>query len=45
MLLSPHVAPNSSFYNDRASDVFAKNLHRYLDGEPMLNVFDRARGY
>jgi len=45
VLLSPHVAPNSSFYNDRASDVFAKNLHRYLDGEPMLNVFDRARGY
>lgn len=45
VLVTPHVAPNSSFYNDRAVDVFAENLSRYLAGEPLLNVFDRARGY
>jgi phosphoglycerate dehydrogenase-like enzyme len=45
VLVTPHVAPNSSHYNDRASDVFAENLRRFLTGEPMLNEFDRARGY
>jgi phosphoglycerate dehydrogenase-like enzyme len=44
-IITPHVAPNSSYYNDRASDVFAENLRRYLSGEPMLNIFERTRGY
>ena len=25
--------------------LFAENLRRYLDGQPLLNVVDRARGY
>jgi hypothetical protein len=25
--------------------LFADNLRRYLDGQPLLNVVDRARGY
>jgi len=45
VLITPHVAPNSSYYNDRASDVFAENLRRYLSGEPLTNLFDRSLGY
>ena len=45
VVLTPHIAPNSSYYNDRPSDVFAENMRRYLAGDPMLNVFDRQRGY
>jgi phosphoglycerate dehydrogenase-like enzyme len=45
VLVTPHVAPNSSVYNDRATDLFAENLRRFLNGKPMLNEFDRARGY
>ena len=25
--------------------LFADNLRRYLDGQPLLNVVDRSRGY
>jgi phosphoglycerate dehydrogenase-like enzyme len=45
VLVTPHVAPNSSYYNDRASDVFAENLRRYVSGTSLMNVFDRNRGY
>lgn len=45
VMVTPHVAPNSSFYDDRASDVFAENLRRFLAGETLLNLFDRTRGY
>jgi hypothetical protein len=26
-------------------DLFSDNLRRYLAGQPLRNVFDRARGY
>jgi hypothetical protein len=25
--------------------LFAQNLRRYLDGQPLVNVVDRVRGY
>ncbi len=45
VILSPHVAGFTPHYDDRASDLFAENLRRYLAGEPLLNRFDPARGY
>ncbi|MGQ9586705.1 MAG: D-2-hydroxyacid dehydrogenase [Anaerolineae bacterium] len=45
VILSPHVAGFSLQYNDRASDLFAENLRRYLAGEPLLNLVDRNRQY
>jgi phosphoglycerate dehydrogenase-like enzyme len=45
VVVTPHVAPNSSYHNDRASGVLAENMRRYLSGDPMLNVFDRERSY
>ena len=29
----------------RCSELFAENLRRYLDGAPLLNLVDRAKGY
>ena len=45
VIISPHVSGFSPTYDDRASDLFAENLHRYLTGEPLLNLLDRERGY
>jgi phosphoglycerate dehydrogenase-like enzyme len=45
VIISPHVSGFSPKYDDRASDLFAENLRRYLAGEPMLNVVERERGY
>jgi phosphoglycerate dehydrogenase-like enzyme len=45
IILSPHVAGFTLRYDERASDLFAENLRRYLAGERLLNLVDKARGY
>jgi phosphoglycerate dehydrogenase-like enzyme len=45
VLISPHVSGFTPKYDERASDLFAENLRRYLAGEPLLNLVERERGY
>lgn len=45
VIVSPHVGGFSPKYDERASDLFAENLRRYLAGEPLLNLVERERGY
>jgi glyoxylate/hydroxypyruvate reductase A len=45
VLLSPHSASTVASENARLTDLFCENLRRYLEGEPLLNVFDRQRLY
>jgi phosphoglycerate dehydrogenase-like enzyme len=45
LVLSPHVAGFTQHYNARAADIFAANLRRYLDGDPLLNRVDTHLGY
>ncbi len=45
VILSPHVSGFTLLYDERASDLFAENLRRYLAGEPLLNLVDKERGY
>lgn len=45
LVVSPHISGGSPRYMDRASDLFAENLRRFLAGEPVLNVVDPERGY
>jgi phosphoglycerate dehydrogenase-like enzyme len=44
-IVSPHVSGFLPSYDDRCADLFADNLRRYLGGQPLLNLVDRARGY
>jgi phosphoglycerate dehydrogenase-like enzyme len=44
-LLSPHVAGFTPHYDQRAVDLFAQNLARYVAGEPLLNPVNKAAGY
>jgi phosphoglycerate dehydrogenase-like enzyme len=44
-LIAPHVSGASPRYNDRATDLFAENLKRYLTGEQLLNMVDRSTKY
>jgi hypothetical protein len=39
------VAGFTPHYDERATALFAQNLRRYLAGEPLLNLVDKARGY
>lgn len=45
VLISPHVAGNSSRYHEKAAALFAENLQRYAENRPLLNRLERARGY
>jgi glyoxylate/hydroxypyruvate reductase len=45
VIVSPHSASTVPEENARLTDLFCDNLRRYLDGKPLLNVFDRTRRY
>ncbi|MBN1426952.1 MAG: D-2-hydroxyacid dehydrogenase [Anaerolineae bacterium] len=45
VIISPHISGFTPHYDERASDIFAENLRRYIAGEPLLNVVDRDRDY
>jgi len=46
ILLTPHIsASGDTNLAGPLRRLFAENLRRYLDGQPLLNVVDRARGY
>jgi phosphoglycerate dehydrogenase-like enzyme len=45
VILSPHIAGFTPHYNERAADVFAENLRRYLAGQRLLNQVDLEQGY
>jgi phosphoglycerate dehydrogenase-like enzyme len=45
VLVTPHISGNFEDYVDRIGEQFAENLARYIRGETLLNVVDKARGY
>jgi phosphoglycerate dehydrogenase-like enzyme len=46
ILLTPHIsASGDTNMAEPLRRLFTENLRRYLDGQPLLNVVDRARGY
>ncbi|GAA4368265.1 D-2-hydroxyacid dehydrogenase [Paeniglutamicibacter cryotolerans] len=45
VLLSPHTAANVWTENERLVELFVDNLNRYIDGQPLRNPYDSARGY
>ena len=45
VIITPHVSGSSTHYDERAVALFSENLHRYLGGLPLYNLFDRDRGY
>ncbi|HSV86147.1 MAG TPA: D-2-hydroxyacid dehydrogenase [Levilinea sp.] len=44
-IITPHIAGQSTYYNDRAIELFIENLERYLQGEALLNRIDPHKGY
>ena len=45
VILTPHVSGGMEDYMKRATDLFCKNLERYLNNKRLLNVIDKTRGY
>jgi phosphoglycerate dehydrogenase-like enzyme len=45
VILSPHVSGFTRLYDERATDLFAENLRRYLAGDSLLNQVNRQAEY
>src|SRR5262249_18389374 len=45
VIVTPHVSGLGPRYWERATGMFAENLHAFLDGRPMKNVVDKREGY
>ncbi len=45
VIVSPHSASTSDRENARITDLFCRNLRRFLDGEPLLNRLDTRLGF
>jgi glyoxylate/hydroxypyruvate reductase A len=45
VLITPHISGNADHNRHGAIDLFCENLRAYLDGQPLQNVIDWARGY
>ena len=45
VILTPHIAGTTPRYEQRAGELFANNLRRFTDDQPLINQVDFARGY
>lgn len=45
VLITPHTAGLTPHYFARSATLFAANLKRYLNGEPLHNLYNPERGY
>jgi len=45
VIITPHASGATPRYFDRALDLFADNLGRYLEGRPLRNLVDHSLGY
>jgi phosphoglycerate dehydrogenase-like enzyme len=45
VLITPHIAGISLYYNDRFVDLFCENIRRYLHGDRQYNLVQRDLGY
>jgi glyoxylate/hydroxypyruvate reductase len=45
VLISPHSASTVAAENERIIELFLRNFRRFTRGEPLINVYEHARGY
>ncbi len=45
IIIAPHISGYTVRYDEKAAALFAENLERYLNNEPLFNRLDRGRGY
>jgi D-3-phosphoglycerate dehydrogenase len=45
VIITPHVGAQSARRADDATELFCRNLRRFLSGEPLLNLVDKRLGF
>lgn len=45
VIITPHIAGQSQFTEQRVQDVLVENVRRYTNGLPLINLVDKQLGY
>ena len=45
VIITPHISGNTLYYDERAVELFATNLQRYVTRQSLLNRIDLDKGY
>jgi phosphoglycerate dehydrogenase-like enzyme len=45
VIITPHIAGQSQFTDERVQDVLVENVRRYANGLPLINLVDKQMGY
>lgn len=45
VIVTPHSSAAIANYAEHAARYFAENLRRFIEGQPLMNVVDKTRGY
>lgn len=45
VIITPHVAGQTSYYMERLTDIFCENLKRFIRKKPLMNLVDKTLGY
>jgi D-2-hydroxyacid dehydrogenase (NADP+) len=45
VIITPHVAGLTPYYEERLTSIFCENLNRFISKKPMINVVDKKLGY
>jgi D-2-hydroxyacid dehydrogenase (NADP+) len=45
LIVTPHISAISPMLWHRITDIFVKNINRFLTGKPLINQVDKQRGY
>jgi D-2-hydroxyacid dehydrogenase (NADP+) len=45
VIITPHIAGSMPDYYRKVGEIFKKNLIRYLEKKPLLNLVDKKKGY
>ncbi len=45
VIITPHIAGQSQFTDERVQDVLVENVRRYANGLPLINLVDKQLGY
>ena len=45
VILTPHISGANRGYMDKACELFAENLKRFRENQPLLNLIDPTLGY
>lgn len=45
VIITPHVAGQTSYYMERLTRIFCENLNRFIHKRPLINMVDKTLGY